>query len=642
MCGFAAVVSLNGEQPDQGLIARMTELLAHRGPDDDGMYASDGFAVGFRRLAILDLAPSGHQPMLSADRRHVIVFNGEIYNYVELRDELVALGHVFRSSGDTEVLLAAYRQWGDRCLERLNGMWAFLIYDRISRQLFGARDRFGVKPLYVYRDARLVMLASEIKAIRDSGPVQLYPDWQTIAHFLLDDRLEDSERTFYAGVEQLAAGTAFELDVDGRMRSWRYWSLPPADGAVSNPVETYRELFDDAVRLRMRSDVSVGGQLSGGLDSTSILSHMAQHWAAAGRDPRDLQAFCYLSPEFDEAEQIQATLRQTLASQVPLEVSPGELWSSVQKHLWHQDEPVHSFTSVVGYKLMELARSRNVKVLLNGQGTDEALAGYPNYFLDYWAEFVWAGRLRALYREVGQFARMHQQTRRTIGSRLMSRCARRALAYLPGYRALAQMRRRNHVRRDPWVSDDVKSCWRASPTELDDSLDGVLRRSLETSPLPLYLRVEDRNSMAHGVEVRLPFLDHRLVSLAFSLGSEWKISGPWSKLLLREAMRGRIPEVVRTQVRKFGFPTSIESWLRGPLYEPLRDLLSSRIVRESGLWNHSVVAAALDRHRRGVADHGARLFDVVQLCLWMQGCRDWPNAAQQPHVTGGIDRRDSM
>lgn len=627
MCGFAAVVSLGGEKPDLRLISRMTGFLTHRGPDDDGMIAEGGYVVGFRRLAILDLAPSGHQPMLSSDGRHVIVFNGEIYNYVELRDELITLGHVVRSSGDTEVLLAAFREWGEQCLGRLNGLWAFLIYHRISRHLFGARDRFRVKRLYIYRDARFLMYSSEIRAIRDSSAVRLLPDWQTIAHFLLDDQLEDSERTFYTGVEQVAAGTAFEADADGRMRSWRYWSLPSVNGAVPNPVETYREVFDDAVRLRMRSDVSVGVQLSGGLDATSIISRMAQHWAAAGRDPQDLQAFSYLSPEFDEEEQIQATLQQTNASQVPLAAGPGELWSTVEKHLWFQDEPVHSFTSVVGFGLMGLARSHNVKVLLNGQGADEALVGYSNYFFDYWSDLVRAGRLWAANSEISWFASAHRRERCEIGLQLMGRSTRQAMGSLPGYAALARMRGRHDVRADPWVSDEFKNCWSAPPNQSGSSRDAVLRRSVEASPLPLYLRVEDRNSMVHGVEVRLPFLDYRLVNLAFSLGSEWKLKGPYTKRLLREAMRGQIPEIVRTRVHKFGFPTSVESWLRGPLYEPLRDLLTSRLVRESDLWNNSAVTAALEQHRTGAANHGARLFDVAQLCLWMESSRNWPNGA---------------
>lgn len=626
MCGFAAVISLCGGKPDHGLIARMTALLAHRGPDDDGDFAEDGFAVGFRRLAILDLAPSGHQPMFSADGRHVIVFNGTIYNYVELRKELLARGHVFRSSGDTEVLLAAYLEWGEGCLGRLNGMWAFLIYDRVSRRLFGARDRFGVKPLYTYRDVRHLMFASEIKAIRDSGAVQLSPDRRTVARFLLDDRLDDSEHTFYVDVTKIGAGTAFEVDGAGCLRTWRYWSIDQARDGRADPVREYRELFDDAIRLRMRSDVRVGVQLSGGLDSTSIACRMAHYWNANGQAAEDLRAFCYLSPDFDESAQIEATLQQTGVRQVPLETQPGELWSSIERHLWHQDEPVHSFTSVVGYKLMELARSHDVRVLLDGQGADEVLAGYSNYFFDYWADLVRAGRVQAARREIAEFAAAHGLTRRDIYARVLGKSVRQTLAKMPGYASLSWARRRDHIESNPWVSEELKS-WAASDAADCRSLDAALRFSVEVSPLPLYLRVEDRNSMAHGIEVRLPFLDHRLVNSAFRAGPEWKLKGPYTKRLLRDAMRGLIPEVVRTQTRKFGFPTSAESWIRGPLYEPIRDLLASRVVRESGLWNHDTVMAALEQHRCGEGNHSARLFDVAQLSLWMEGSRNWPAAA---------------
>jgi asparagine synthase (glutamine-hydrolysing) len=621
---------LGGEKPDRGLLTRMTILLTHRGPDDEGSFAEGAFAAGFRRLAILDLAPSGRQPMLSADERYVIVFNGAIFNYVELREELTARGHVFRSSGDTEVLLAAYQEWGEGCLGRLNGMWAFLIYDRASRRLFGARDRFGVKPLYTYRDARQLMFASEIKAIRDSGAVRLSPDRQTIARFLLDNRLDDSERTFYAGVTQIGAGTAFEVDEAGRLRSWSYWSLRREQDTGADPVADYRDLFDDAIRLRMRSDVPVGVQLSGGLDSTSIVCRMAQRWVADGRAAEDLRAFCYLSPDFDETAQIDATLRQTRIRQVPLEAQPGELWSSVERHLWHQDEPVHSFTSVVGYKLMELARSHDVRVLLNGQGADEVLAGYGNYFFDYWSDLVRSGRLRSAQREIAEFAAADGRSRREIHMHVLSRAARQILARVPGYASLARARSRARVEASPWVSAELKSHWAQGRDADARSLDAALRSSVEVSPLPLYLRVEDRNSMAHGVEVRLPFLDYRLVNLAFATGPEWKLKGPCSKRLLREAMNGRIPEEVRAQYRKYGFPTSAASWFRGPLYEPIRDLLASQVVRESGLWNHDTVTDALEQHRRGEHCHGARLFDVAQLSLWVEGSRNWPGAAVPP------------
>ena len=634
MCGFAAVIATDGERPDPGLLARMSALLAHRGPDGHGTFAEHAFAVGFRRLAILDLAPSGHQPMFSPDGRHVIVYNGEIYNYLELRDELVSRGHSFRSSGDTEVLLAAYREWGADCLGRLNGMWAFLIYDRESRRVFGARDRFGIKPLYCYRDAGRLVFASEIKAVRDSGVAKLSPDHGTIARFLLEDRLDDSERTFYQGVEQVPAGTAFEVDDSARMRSWRYWSIPATPRACADPARAYRELFDDAIRIHMRSDVSLGVQLSGGLDSTSIVCRTAWQLAGSGRSAGDLQAFCYLSPDFDETEQIEATLRQTAVRQIPLDARPDELWASIERHLWHQDEPVHSFTSVVGYQLMALARTHDVRVLLNGQGADEVLAGYPNYFLDYWTELVRTGRLRVAEREIAAYAAAHRVKPRKVRARVLARVARQLLARLPGHAQLARARRRGRIGADAWVSGELKRQWVADVPVEARGLDAVLRRSVETSPLPLFLRVEDRNAMAHGVEVRLPFLDHRLVSFAFGAAPEWKLKGPCTKRLLREAMNGQIPEVVRTQHRKYGFPTSVESWFRRELHEPFQDLLASRLVRESGLWNCKAVAAALEQHRRGERNHGARLFDVAQLSQWMEGSRNWPTAAPRQAGAG--------
>lgn len=636
MCGFAAIISLNGGEPGAGLVARMTALLAHRGPDAEGSWSEGAFAVGFRRLAILDLAASGHQPMHSADGRLVLVFNGAIHNYVELRQELRSLGHVFRSSGDTEVLLAAYREWGERCLERLNGMWAFLVYDRVARRIFGARDRFGVKPLYTWRDARHLVFASEIKAIRDSGVARLSPDRRSIARFLLEDRLDDSERTFYEGVTQIAAGTSFEVDAAGRLRTRRYWSLDPARGDEREPGREYGTLFDDAIRLRLRSDVVVGVQLSGGLDSTSIACRTAHHWANNGGNVEDLHEFCYLSPEFDETAQIAATLQQTRIRQVPLEAQPGELWSSVERHLWHQDEPVHSFTSVVGYKLMELARSHDVRVLLNGQGADEVLAGYGNFFYDYWSELIRARRLRAVRQEIRAFAAVQGGVPRRIEARAFAIAVQQLLAKLPGYSSLSHVRRRARVAGDPWVSKEVKAHWEAGREVAPRGLDGALRASVEVASLPLYLRVDDRNSMAHGIEVRLPFLDHRLVNFAFGAGPEWKLSGPYTKHLLREAMRGRIPEAVRAQTRKYGFPTSVAAWFRGPLFEPLRDLLASRVVRESGLWNNDAVTAALEAHRRGERSEGPRLFDVAQMCLWLDGTRNWPiQAANGAAVRSG-------
>jgi asparagine synthase (glutamine-hydrolysing) len=393
MCGFVVILSADGNTPDPALPNRMADLLSHRGPDDTGAFAEHGIAFAFRRLAIFDLTDAGHQPMISMDRRHVIVFNGAIYNFVELREELRALGHTFHTNGDTEVLLAAYQQWGAGCLRRLNGMWAFVIYDRLERRVFASRDRFGVKPLFWYQDKRGLAFVSEIKAIRDSGYASLSPNWRTIARFLFDESLDTDDETFYSEVRRMPAGSFFEGDAVSPPTFRRHWCLMEAAAALeepADPVEQFRQVFEDSVRLRMRSDVPLGVLLSGGLDSTSIISTMAAQRHGFASSER-LQALCYLDPNYDETPFIAATLKQTGASLATLLPDPQHLWDSLDRHLWHQDEPVHSFTSVVIYELMKLAHERGLKVLLNGQGADEVLAGYPSFFIDHWAELVRSG-----------------------------------------------------------------------------------------------------------------------------------------------------------------------------------------------------------------------------------------------------------
>src|SRR6266702_3850441 len=278
MCGLVVMLGLAGRKADAAALTRMAQRIAHRGPDDSGLYLDDHVGFGFRRLSILDLSPTGHQPMCSEDGQFVIVFNGEIYNYIELRDELRAAGYCFRSTSDTEVLLAAYRHWGPEWLTRLNGMWAFVIHDRRRGVLFRARDRFGVKPLFVHRAKDCWLLASEIKAILASGLYQRATNWQVTADFLVHGKLDETPATFYAGIEQVPPGCAFEIRLDGRWRQWAYWSL---SGIEPQPLpdaeEAVAELLEGAVRLRLRSDVPVGVCLSGGSDTREIICVITTH-----------------------------------------------------------------------------------------------------------------------------------------------------------------------------------------------------------------------------------------------------------------------------------------------------------------------------------------------------------------------------
>lgn len=619
MCGFAGIINFDGMPVQAKSLDRMGTSLIHRGPDDSGLYLGGAVGLVFRRLSILDLSPAAHQPMELHGGRYVMVFNGEIYNYVELRQELEGRGCVFRSSGDSEVLLQAYAMWGSECLAKLNGMWAFLIYDKQRGVMFGARDRFGVKPLYRYRSSRGVCLASEIKAIRASGVYEGSINWSVASKFLIQGRLDDDEQTFYAGVEHVPPGTAFEISLDGSWKQWSYWStatIPTIE--VRNPAEAFRDLFEDAVRLRMRSDVPVGVCLSGGLDSTSILCAMARsRTGISAAEAKSLLAFCYMPDEYDEKRYISDTLAQTGAVLKVLQADPYGLWDRLPRFLRFQDEPVHSMTALIGYELMRLAATNGVKVVLNGQGADETAAGYFSYFQDYWRTLVMDGRMAKAWKEIGDHTAVHGGSPLGAAGVAFKQACQWQLFKLSAYRSYVSRKRMSIHQAHPWFKRDLSSRLGGDDfMGMDGRLETALKQSVEHSPLPIYLRVEDRNSMAHSVEARLPFMDYRLVSLLFNLPADWKLRGPWNKYVLREAMRERIPESVRSRVDKMGFPTPVNKWLAGDLFKPLKDILSSQEARERGIYDSTEVLRDLERHARGTIDVSGRLFNVAQFELW--------------------------
>ena len=619
MCGFAGVVS-SSSPIAADVLDRMGAVLAHRGPDDTGMYLHGGVGLVFRRLSILDVSSCGHQPMVSSDGHYVIVFNGEIYNFLELRRELESLGWQFRSSGDTEVLLAAYRQWGTECVSKFNGMWAFLIHDRRRNVVVGSRDRLGVKPLYRYRAGGRVYLASEIKAIRASGAYAGALRRDRIASLFLvgrADELPDDGGTFYEGIEQVPPGSVFEVAADGAWREWRFWTLPTSETPPAEPPPArFAALFADSVRLRLRSDVPVGVSMSGGLDSTSVMAVMARALANAGADLRaqPVRAFCYLSPDFDESPYISATLEQTGAELHPVHVDPLRMWEGLPRFMWHHDEPVHSMTALVGYEVYRTAATAGVKVVLGGQGADETAAGYVTYFRYFWRELAASGAWLRLCREIGAYARVHGEPAARLARQALVGTALTVLRQSETYRRWAQARSAARLGAHGWFTPDVKR--HLPPLPVDDPsfrLRSLLEWSVTRLPLPLYLRVEDRNSMAHSVEARLPFMDYRLVEFLFTLPSYWKLRGELNKFVLREGMRGIIPEIVRTRVDKMGFPTSARRWFAGPLYEPMRDLLASRSTSDRGLYDVDRIARDLDRHRAGEIDVSSGLFNVAQV-----------------------------
>jgi len=621
MCGLVVMLGLGGRPADAAVLTRMAQRIAHRGPDDSGLYLDQNVGFGFRRLSILDLSPAGHQPMCSDDGQLVIVFNGEIYNYIELRDELRAAGYCFRSSSDTEVLLAAYRHWGRNCLAKLNGMWAFVIHDRGRGVLFGARDRFGVKPFFVHRGKDCWLLASEVKAILASGLYARETNWQVSADFLLHGMLDESPATFYAGIEQVPPGCAFELTLDGRWRQWTYWSLAAIEPEPTPHVEAaFAELLEDAVRIRLRSDVPVGVCLSGGLDSTAIICAMArnrQGGRSAAGQPAPLLAFCYHEAAFDERPFIADTLAQTGAALRRISLTPEAMWESLGEVLHVQDEPIISGAPIAGFHLMKLAASNGVKVVLNGQGSDEILAGYTSYFDDHWRTLLRTAQVTRAWHEMQQHAAWHKASAVRLFLRSLGRLFHHQLRRLTPYRSLASRRRWRRLKEKRWFAPGLLER-RAAPDESyrDSDLNAVLRRSVERARLPHYLRLEDRNSMAHGVEARLPFMDYRLVALAFRVPADRKMEGVWNKALLRNSLRGRIPDSVRTRVEKMGFPTSLHVWMTSALAEPLRDILASRAARERGIYNVEAMLRVLQHDHRIEPETALKLFHVAEFEMW--------------------------
>lgn len=608
MCGIAALIRFDDQVPSHDALRRLSDAMRHRGPDDEGLMVHEHVGFAFRRLSIIDLSQAGHQPMESDSGRFSIIFNGEIFNYVELRRELELLGYKFRSSSDTEVLLNAYIEWNVACLEKLNGMWAFVILDKRSGQCFCARDRFGIKPLYCIRTAKFIAFASEVSSILRSGLARPSVDRATVADYLFFGNLDSTDATFYEGVTAVAPGTWMSIERDGTTRSGRYWEMPDEIAEESDLDELYA-LFHDAVKIRLRSDVPVGVFLSGGLDSTSILCAAATQLGRA----RPITACAFMSPEYDESRYIADTIRKTGADLVPLEIDSANLWSELTRMVEHQDGPVHTPSALIGFCLCRLAAERGIKVILNGQGADETLAGYPNYFASYWQSLLGEMRFRRLLAQLGSYGAHHHLRTMALLKQVLVRFTKVRLNRLRAYRSAAALRHRRGLRSHPFYDSALVDCLPRDRMQAGNGgLDEALRRSVMTSPLPLYLRVEDRNSMAHSIEVRLPFLDYRLVSAVMRIAGTRKLDGFWNKVLLREAMRGKIPESVRTRPDKMGFATPDAKWIRA--WAPaIEGIFRSREFAQRGFFNVPHLLAALRDHVDGSRECHEDIFRAVQV-----------------------------
>ncbi|MHB8160200.1 MAG: asparagine synthase (glutamine-hydrolyzing) [Thermoleophilia bacterium] len=613
MCG---ICGFSGFQ-DEELLGRMLGTLVHRGPDDEGRLSDGDFSLGHRRLSIIDLE-TGHQPIHNEDETLWIVYNGEVYNFRELRQELEALGHRFYTRTDTEVLLHAYEQYGEDCVKRFNGMFALAIFDRRRRSLFLARDHFGIKPLYYYYDGDTsgdgsgsgsFLFASEIKALLEWTGLERAPDDEIVYEYLLYGWHEHRPETFFKGIRKLPAAHYMVVDESG-VRTERYWDIEDPDRPVTSAVELPRQarefgdLLEDSVRRRLISDVPVGSCLSGGLDSSAIVCIMDRllkksvpESVAIGDRLKTFSAV-YPGEHLDESEYIDLVLQETAAEGNFIYPEHDEFFAELEKFVFYQEEPLVSTGPYAQWCVMRDV-ARKVKVVIDGQGADELMAGYTPYFFVYFQQLKAERRYLTMLREMLAardvalpFFRKYLSDRFKPGRKVEAR----SLIAGGFYERFQPDQRRRHSAK---------------------TLRGRLHEDTFVHSLPALLRYEDKNSMAFSVESRVPFLDPRLVEYIFSLPAEAIIGSGWNKRVMREALSGILPEKIRRRRWKVGFTTPEMAWLIARK-DLVNDIFDSDSFNSRPYFDAAAVRDAFEHICAGSAEETLAIWRVLNLEIWLR------------------------
>ncbi len=624
MCGITGLWRRSGpNHQDENRLGRMASYLEHRGPDDFGyllastslgkVYTGKETTTHFtpdvllasRRLSITDLTAAGRQPISNEAGDVFVIFNGAIHNHLELRGELKALGHSFHSETDTEVIVHAYEQWGDDCAKRFNGMWAYAIWDQRQQKLVCSRDRFGIKPLFIAWHGDTFYFGSEVKAILAGGEIPAVPNLAYLKQFFLRNTPLEGRYTAFVGIEQVPAGYNLIVTRSG-MRESQYWSYTDQSESYdfSRPVETFRELFADAVRLRLRSDVSIALLLSGGLDSSSIAVHAAQQKTCG-----TLDVFTAVFPgnRYDERQYAELVAARTGMSFHAVEYDSTRVLDDLSSVTWHMDAPPALGQMLARWQLLATA-SKHAKIVLEGQGADEMLAGYLKHYLKpYLRSEIALLRPWNLHRKLPRIAD-----------------ASRALGRKSILRSLGKRFQPKRPHPTGVISQELaaqpKYCdTYSSPTipNFPDPLTARLVRDHTQEMLPYLLHFGDAISMAHSVESRLPFLDHRLVEFLFRLPFDEKMRGRETKHLLRKAFAQDLPAEILNRRDKVGFETPVAEWLQPHFRHDIRPLLMSKRVRERGIFDQNALEhclAGFETYKKGAGT----IFKCLAVERWFE------------------------
>lgn len=611
MCGISGIINLDHSPVEEQLIKKMMLQMKHRGPDDEGVFLHKNLGLGFVRLSIIDLSTAGHQPMQSADGRFVIVFNGEIFNYVELREELKQKGHIFNTDTDTEVLISAYKEWGEACQHKFNGMWAFAIYDKVASTLFISRDRYGIKPFYYYRNDNLFAFASEIPSLLQAIPKKAEANNQAIFDYLVFNRTDQTRETFFKDVYKLQHGCSLTISLTDEItvsepKQW-YNLKSEISKRKNNRLSTdeFKTLFDDAIKIRLRSDVPVGVCLSGGIDSSSIVSTLIKSF-----DKKDLQTFSavYEKGQTGDETEFVKIYKKWLKNMFYITPNKDSLLKDIERFVTIQAEPIPSTSPYAQYKVMELAKGK-VVVTLDGQGADEMLAGYHYFFGFYFKDLLRHFRWGRLMKEMVQYLKIHKSL---FGIKTF------AYFLLP-----TSMRTKVRVGEKAYLNQDFIKKYSqtnsiAGNLYASNSLNEALINHFEYK-LEHLLKWEDRNSMAFSLEARVPFIDHRLVEATLSADGTDIIVNGMTKAPLREAMKGILPEKIRLRTDKIGFDTPQDEWFRSPEFQSLvTDILSSESFKSRNIIEPHESKRLYQRHLNNEINIAKEIWKWIHLELWFR------------------------
>jgi len=623
VCGIAGIINNNNLLVDELIFDNMLKSIEHRGPDDDGKWkfkdecSNTTYLFGHRRLSILDLSSKGHQPLVSKDNNYSLIFNGEIYNYIEIKDELIKLGHEFISTGDTEVVLKAYIEWGTDCFTKFNGMWAIAIYDRKLKKTILSRDRFGVKPLFYYKNKNNFVFSSEIKSLLKFPEIVKAPNHEKIFRYISTHYryIDIDDDTFFKDILQVPKSSYMEIDSDFNIKVTKYWNLK--DNLQYNEtdeekiIKCFRDLFIDSVKIRLRSDVEVSCMLSGGLDSTSIAS------VASKILKKPLVTFSAITGEekgtYDESEFIKYVVEDTKSIPNYIKPEPSDMFETVTEMLKYHDEPICTATWHMGYIISKRIKDENISVVLNGHGGDELLAGYWEHYHYFFKNLKENGDNNGLEYEVNKWQKNHKKNREELVRREndikdFEDSKRSEVDRFIDYSEAFNL---------DFIKENKKEILLPDVFE-NNRLTNRLNKELFFETVPASLRAEDRNTMSQSIEARSPFLDYRLAEFCYSLPDKYKIRDGVGKWLLRESMKGILHEEVRTRKDKVGFKSPTEIWFQTINKDQILSLIRSESFKNRGIFNIEFVEKIYEEHLNSEHNHQMFIWQVINLELWFR------------------------